>query len=101
MHWSDQLSRAWSPVSHLNSVADNKALRKVYNAGLEQLTEHENWRQQHAGIFRHTAAEGSPEFADLEPVQQRIVDLELRDFHLAGVDLPEKDQATYRELVMH
>jgi oligopeptidase A len=33
-------------------------------------------------------------------VQQRIIQLELREFHLAGVDLPEKDQEIYRELVM-
>jgi len=99
--WSDELSRAWSPVSHLNSVADNEALRKVYNAALEKLTEHGNWRQQHAGIFEaYRSLKASPEFAGLTPVQQRIIDLELRDFHLAGVDLPEKEQEEYRRLVM-
>lgn len=98
---ADQLSRAWSPVSHLNSVADDEALREAYNAGLEQLTEHENWRQQHPGIFKaYRQLKESAEFADLSAVQQRIVELELRDFHLAGVDLPEQDQATYRGLVM-
>jgi len=99
--WADELNRAWSPVSHLNSVAGNEKLRKVFNAGLERLTEHENWRQQHPGIFRayHELVK-SADFAGLSPVQQRIVKLELRDFHLAGVDLPEKDQETYRELVM-
>ena len=32
--WADSLARAWSPVSHLNSVLDNEALRAAYNAGL-------------------------------------------------------------------
>lgn len=101
VEWADQLSRAWSPVSHLNSVADNEALRTSYNAGLERLTEHENWRQQHPGIFRaYRELRQSPDFSRLSPVQQRIIELELRDFHLAGVDLPEKEQETYRELVM-
>ncbi len=27
----DQLSRAWSPVSHMNSVVNNDALRAAYN----------------------------------------------------------------------
>jgi oligopeptidase A len=99
--WADELNRAWSPVSHLNSVAGNEKLRKAFNAGLELLTEHENWRQQHQGIFRaYREFSQSADFAGLSPVQQRIVKLELRDFHLAGVDLPEKDQETYRELVM-
>jgi len=99
--WADDLNRAWSPVSHLNSVVDSKALRKVYNAGLEQLTEHENWRQQHAGIFAaYRELKDSDAFAGLTPVQQRIVELELRDFHLAGVGLSAADQETYRRLVM-
>ena len=99
--WADALNRAWSPVSHLNSVADSKSLREAYNSGLERLTEHENWRQQHQGIFTaYRDKKDSESFRELSPVQQRIIELELRDFHLAGVDLPEKEQKTYRELVM-
>ncbi len=99
--WADDLARAWSPVSHLNSVADNEELRTAYNAGLERLTEHENWRQQNTGIFRaYRQLKESAAYSDLTPVQQRIVDLELRDFHLAGVDLSEKEKAVYRDLVM-
>jgi oligopeptidase A len=101
LDWADALSRAWSPVSHLNSVADKTELREAYNQGLERLTEHENWRQQHAGIFRaYQALRDAPEFSELSPVQQRIVELELRDFHLAGVDLQEDEQAVYRRLVL-
>ena len=50
--WADALARAWSPVSHLKAVADHAKLRKVYNKALERLTEHENWRQHHRGIYR-------------------------------------------------
>jgi oligopeptidase A len=99
--WADELNRAWSPVSHLNSVADSLSLRKAYNAGLERLTEHENWRQQHRGIFEaYRKLKDSAAFADLSPVQQRIIELELRDFHLAGVGLADSDQEVYRTLVM-
>ena len=99
--WADQLSRAWSPISHLNSVADSEELRKAYNAGLEKLTEHESWRQQHPGIFgAYLSLKESAAFAGLTPIQKRIVDLELRDFHLAGVGLPAKEKEAYRELVM-
>jgi len=99
--WADELARAWSPVSHLNSVADTQALREAYNAGLEQLTEHESWRQQHQGIFAvYRQLKNSKAYAALSPVQQRIIDLELRDFHLAGVGLSPGDQEIYRTLVM-
>jgi oligopeptidase A len=101
VEWADHLARAWSPVSHLNSVADDPELRAAYNAGLERLTEHANWRQQHAGLFAaYRALRDTSAFADLDPVQRRIVELELRDFHLAGVDLPAAQQAEYRDIVM-
>ncbi len=101
LEWSDGLSRAWSPVSHLNSVADSGALREAYNEGLERLTEHENWRQQHQGIFlAYQELSQSPLFKELSPVQQRIIELELRDFFLAGIALPDEEQAVYRQLVL-
>jgi oligopeptidase A len=101
IEWSDAVARAWSPVSHLKAVADNAALRKAFNKGLERLTQHENWRQHHQGIYRaYRALKESDQFHRLSAEQQRIVDLELRDFHLEGVDLGAEDQQTYRELVM-
>jgi oligopeptidase A len=101
LDWAVGLDRAWSPVSHLNSVADNEKLRQAYNAGLERLTKHENWRQQHPGIFRsYQDLRESEKFEGLSEVQQRIIELELRDFILAGIALPEQEQAVYRELVL-
>lgn len=101
LEWSDALSRAWSPVSHLKFVADSEELRAAYDAGLKKLTEHENWRQHHKGIYRaYRALRESPEFDRLGPVQRRIIEMELRDFHLEGVDLDEADRQTYHELVM-
>mgnify|MGYP001092581616 FL=1 len=101
IEWSDALDRAWSPVSHLKAVIDSEELRKAYNEGLQKLTEHANWRQHHKGIYRaYRALRESPAFAGLDPAQRRIVELELRDFHLEGVDLDEADQRSYHELVM-
>lgn len=101
VNWADAVARAWSPVSHLKAVADSEALREAYNAGLERLTEHQNWRQHHRGIYEaYRRLRDAPEFGGLEPVQRRIVELELRDFHMEGVDLDPEDQKTYSELVM-
>jgi oligopeptidase A len=101
IEWADALARAWSPVSHLKAVNDTAGLRKVYNKGLEKLTRHENWRQHHRGIYRaYRKLKDSAEFSRLSEAQQRIIELELRDFHLEGVDLGEEDQQTYRDLVM-
>lgn len=31
LRWEDRLERVWSPVSHLNSVANSEAWRAAYN----------------------------------------------------------------------
>jgi oligopeptidase A len=101
IEWSDAIDRAWSPVSHLNSVADDDRLREAYNEGLILLTEHQTWRQQHKGIYGvYKGLQQSPGFNQLSADKQRIIELELRDFHLAGVDLDETNRAKYREIVL-
>ena len=101
IEWSDALENAWSPISHLNSVADEPVLRKAYNEGLELLTEHQSWRQQHQGIFSvYKGLKASDAFQEMPDQKQRIIELELRDFHLAGVDLDDELRAEYRDLVL-
>lgn len=98
---SDAIDRAWSPISHLNAVADESQLRDVYNAGLALLTEHQSWRQQHRGIFElYRALRQAAGFQNLSASQQRLIELEIRDFHLAGVDLDENARADYRDIVL-
>jgi len=99
--WTDAIDRAWSPISHLNAVADQPSLREAYNAGLKRLTEHRTWRQQHRGIFEiYRSLRSADDFRELSPQQQRIIELEIRDFHLAGVDLDEDARSEYRKIVM-
>ncbi len=98
---SDAISKAWAPVSHLQAVADNDELREAYKQCLELLTEHETWRSQNPAIYRIFAElRNSPEYRGLLPGQQRIVELELRDFHLAGVDLQEPARSRYAEIMV-
>ncbi len=100
IEWSDALARAWSPVAHLKAVCDSEDLRKVYRQGLKRLTQLENWRQHHKGLYRaYRGLRDSDDYQRLAAVQRRIVDLELRDFHLEGVDLDKADQKEYRKLV--
>src|SRR5438067_303968 len=37
---NERLSRLWSPVSHLNAVTNNDALRAVYNENLPRLSDY-------------------------------------------------------------
>ena len=101
IEWADAIDRAWSPISHLNAVADAPNLREVYNEGLDLLTSHQTWRSQHRGIYQaYQGLRGSESFQHLSPQQQRIINLELRDFHLAGVDLEDAAREDYRDIVL-
>ena len=45
----DKLSRAWSPVGHLNAVKNSSELREAYQACLPMLSEYSTWVGQHQG----------------------------------------------------
>ncbi len=86
----DELARAFSPVSHLNSVRNSDELRAAYNACLPLLSEYSTWMGQHEALYQayQQIAEGS-EAAGLDAAQRKALDNALRDFRLAGVALPE------------
>ncbi|MCI0517991.1 MAG: oligopeptidase A, partial [Woeseiaceae bacterium] len=96
---SHELSRVWSPVSHLQSVLGDPEWREVYDRALPLITEHgaevsQNTRLQQA---YQRIADALPESATA--AQKMLLEQELRDFRLAGVALPDAEKARYRELV--
>ncbi len=95
----DRLGRAWSPVSHMNSVVNSDALREAYNACLPKLSEYATQMGQNRRLYEaYRFIKDSPDFAELDPAQQKIIDNALRDFHLSGVDLSEEKKTRFREI---
>ncbi|MEJ2405798.1 MAG: oligopeptidase A [Candidatus Thiodiazotropha sp.] len=93
----DRLSRAWSPVSHMNSVVNNDALREVYNACLPKLSEYATEMGQNSRLceaYKQVARQSQ----DLDTAQQKLLDNALLDFRLSGVDLPEDKKQRYKEI---
>ena len=96
---NDRLSRAWSPVSHLNGTMNNPELREAYQACLGKLSEYSTWLGQHEGLFRAwQALKEGPAWETLDEAQRRTVENTLRDFRLAGVDLPTEKKRRYGEI---
>ncbi|MFC0336813.1 oligopeptidase A [Kushneria avicenniae] len=96
---NDQLSQAWSPVSHLNATMNSPALREAYQACLPKLSAYGTWLGQHEGLFRaFQALAESDEYAHLDEGQRKSIDNTLRDFRLAGVDLPAEKKARFGEI---
>jgi oligopeptidase A len=95
----DELSQAWSPVSHLNSVRNSDALREAYNACLPLLSEYGTWMGQHSPLCAaYQQIADSPGFAALDTAQRKSIEHALRDFRLAGVSLPAEKKSQYGEL---
>ena len=93
----DRLSRAWSPVSHMNSVVNSDELRDAYNACLPKLSEYGTEMGQNAALYKayKYVAEND---TSLDAEQKKVLDNAIRDFHLSGVDLPEDKKARFKEI---
>ncbi|MFG0382750.1 oligopeptidase A [Pseudomonas sp. zbq_18] len=96
-----RLGRAWSPVSHLNSVCNNAELRAAYEACLPKLSEFWTEMGQNKPLFQaYQALAASPEAAGFDVAQKTILEHALRDFRLSGIDLPAEQQKRYGEIQM-
>jgi oligopeptidase A len=93
----DQLGRAWSPASHLHSVADNDELREAYNACLTKLSDYSTEMGQNEDLFHaYETIANSEEFKSLNKAQQKIIKNALRDFRLSGIDLDDEAKDRYK-----
>jgi oligopeptidase A len=95
--WEDRLGRAWSPVSHMNSVVNSEALRAAYNACLPKLSDYGTEMGQNERLYAayKAVAEGGD---DLDAGQRKVLENALRDFHLSGVDLPADKKARFKAI---
>lgn len=95
----DHLGRAWSPISHMNSVVNSDELRDAYNNCLPKLSEYGTEMGQNVELYKaYQAIKDSAEFSALDTAQKKIINNALRDFHLSGIDLPEEKKKRFREI---
>ncbi|MEW8314591.1 MAG: oligopeptidase A [Candidatus Thiodiazotropha endolucinida] len=92
----DRLSRAWSPVSHMNAVVNNDELRTAYNAVLPKLSEYATEVGQNGQLCN--AYKQVAEEAGLDRAQRKLLQNALLDFHLSGVDLEEDKKQRFKEI---
>lgn len=93
------LSQAWGPVSHLNAVCNSPELREAYEACLPKLSEFWTELGQNKALFnayQHLATQAQS--APLNVAQRKVLEHELRDFRLSGIDLPAEQQQRYADI---
>lgn len=94
---NDCLQRFWSPINHLHAVKQTPELRETYNQCLPLLSAYSTELGQNKALYHaiKTLANNNDYF---DYAQEKCLHNELRDFHLSGVDLPEKAQKRYRDI---
>jgi oligopeptidase A len=96
---NERLARAWSQVAHLHAVMDTPPLRQAYNASLPKITHYWTALGQNLKLFeRYRALRDSTAFAGLGAARRRVVDNALRDFRLAGAELPPAPKTRFAEI---
>ncbi|TLM75702.1 M3 family metallopeptidase [Microbulbifer harenosus] len=91
----DQLSKAFSPVSHLNSVLSGD-WRAPYESCLAKVTEYWTELGQNAELYAvYRALAKSPDFSSWPQARQQAVRHGLRDMHLGGVSLEGEKRTRY------
>ena len=84
----NRLQLFWSPIQHLHSVKSSPALRKAYQTCLPLLSDYETRLSHHTKLYH----------AFLNAPQNRVTELALRDFKLAGIDLSSEKKKRYTEI---
>jgi len=93
---NERLSRAWGVVGHLHAVLDSPALREAYKANQPKIVQYWTELGQNRALFeKYQGLKASSEFARLARAQQRVVDNEIRDFRLAGAELPPEGKKRF------
>ena len=94
-----RLSAAWSPVGHLNGVANTDELREAYNACLPLLTAYHTEIAQNERLCAAYQRVLDRDGARLDEAQRTLVEHALRDFRLSGVSLPAESKRRYGEVM--
>ncbi len=96
---TDELTRAWGKVTHLQSVADSPAVREAHNALLPQVSIFYARIALNIALWtRLKAFASTPAATGLAGIHRRFLDETVADFQQAGADLPDDKRARLEAL---
>ncbi len=93
METFEKLDLFFTPLSHLNSVQNSKKTQQAYESSLPLLSLYHTKLSQNRKLF-----EAFSQIKGSDSAQNEVVRLELRDFRLSGVELPEKEKKRLKEI---
>lgn len=95
----NDLANSWAAISHLHSVLNTAEWREAYQACLAPLTRFQTERGQNRKLWAaYRCLSERADFTAQDAAMRATIEHELRDFHLAGVDLPEAGRKRFGEI---
>lgn len=92
-----EFNRFWMPVSHLNSVTNTDEIRDTYNRCIPKISAFFTEMGQNKPLLE--AIQRTREnHHDLDSAQTVVLDNDIRDFILSGVNLEEAEQQIFQSL---
>ncbi len=89
----DELSKLWSPISHLHSVANSAPLRKVYQECIEALSDYSTSIGQNKNLY-----EAVKSVIPNNDIEKKILLDEIKSFELSGVALTGEKKALFKSI---
>jgi len=90
---NEELERFFTPLSHLNSVLNSKETQKAYEDSLPLISKFYSFVSQHKELYEKIKS-----LTPSNPLQKRVLQLEIRDFKLNGAELNKKDKKALEEI---
>ena len=95
----NDLASAWSTISHLHGVVNSPEWRQAYQDCLEPLTRFHSERSQNRSLFKaYQTLRERADFDQQPPAMRAIIDQELTEFRLGGVDLPDRERQRFADI---
>lgn len=94
----EELELLFTPLSHINAVKNSEATQKIYADALPILTEYSTFVGQNLDLYEAFKEIKTAEYGALNPEQQRLLDLNILHFELAGAHLDEAAKARLAEI---
>ena len=93
----DKISKVWAPIRHLNSVMNDKDIRKQYERSLNLLTSYYGKIGQNKNLFSQYERFYEKNKKKLNSNQVKLLEDILKGFKLSGVHLDPAKRKSFRE----
>ncbi|NMA32344.1 MAG: M3 family metallopeptidase, partial [Alphaproteobacteria bacterium] len=95
---SNELHEITYPIYHLNAVMHSEETEKIINEILPILSNFSSDMARHKGIYQGFLEIKKSEYENLTDEQKKVIDDSIRDFKIAGIDLPPEKQERLKQI---